>query len=67
MLLLVLVLTGLRYPGLRGRRNDANISTSTGKRNDIPFLVLAFMLASPRFTRWFLVLMLASYVALLPL
>ena len=32
------------------------------KKERYPFLVLVFMLASPRSTRWFLVLMLASYV-----
>ena len=47
MLLLVFVLTGLRYPGLRGRRNDANISTSTGKRNDFLFLCLRLCLRRP--------------------
>ena len=31
MLLLVLVLAGLRYPCLNGRRSDANISASTKK------------------------------------
>ena len=40
MLLFVLVLAGLRYPGLQGRRNDANKSANTRKRNDFLFFCL---------------------------
>ena len=47
MLLLVLLLClCLRYCGLHGRRNDANISASTRKRDDFLFLCLRLCLRS---------------------
>ena len=42
--MLLLVLAGLRYPCLNGRRSDANISASTRKRNDFQFLCLCLCL-----------------------